>query len=58
VPGDIVEQFGEVVLSDFNSLKAAVADTMPGEQVKVWVNRDGRRIRLKVEIGRADEGPG
>ena len=54
-PGDIVEQFGDVVLSDFASLKAAVADTMPGERIRVWVNRGGKRFELKVEIGREDE---
>jgi len=54
-PGDIVEQFGDVMISDFKSLVSAVADTMPGEQVRVWVNREGRRVRLKVEIGRHQE---
>ncbi|MFK8114208.1 MAG: S1C family serine protease [Rubripirellula sp.] len=53
-PDDIIEQFGDVGISDFDSLKRAVADTMPGEHVRVWVNRDGNRIRLKVEVGRAD----
>ena len=50
-----MEQFGDVVLSDFASLKAAVADTMPGERIRVWVNRGGKRFELKVEIGREDE---
>ncbi len=53
-PKDIVEQFGDVPISNFESLKAAVADTMPGERVRVWINRDGNRKRLSVEIGRAD----
>ncbi|TWT91578.1 S1C family serine protease [Stieleria varia] len=51
---DIVEQFGEKQVTDFESLKAAVADTMPGERVPVWIKRGTSRLRLVVEIGRAD----
>jgi serine protease Do len=51
---DIIEHFGEKVIKDFASLQRAVADTMPGERVRVRVNRGGQRIRLRVEIGRAD----
>jgi S1-C subfamily serine protease len=51
---DVVEQFGEVSIADFDSLKRAVADTMPGERVVVWVKRGNKRIRFSVEIGRAD----
>jgi len=54
-PQDIIEQFGDVVITDFESLKRAVSDTMPGERVKLWVNRGGSRIALNVEIGRASE---
>jgi len=50
--GDIVEQFGDLPISSFDGLKAAVDDTMPGERVPVWLNRNGKRIRLTVEIGR------
>ncbi len=53
--GDVIEQFGDVQIVNFNSLKAAVADTMPGERVEVWVNRQGKRILFIVEIGRADD---
>lgn len=52
--GDIVEQFGDVVISDFESLREAVADTMPGERVNVWINRGGNRRRLSVEVGRVE----
>lgn len=52
--GDVVEEFGEKLISDFESLTAAVADTMPGERVRVLVNRDGDRLFVTVEIGRAD----
>ena len=51
-PGDIVYQFGDVPITDFQSLVRAVSDTMPGEQVRVRVNRQGRDLRLRVEIGR------
>jgi S1-C subfamily serine protease len=51
---DIVEKFGDATISDFESLKAAVADTMPGERTIAIVRRDGQRVRLLVEIGRAD----
>ncbi len=50
--GDVVEQFGDAAITDFPSLRNAVADTMPGERVICWVNRDGKRERVVVEIGR------
>ncbi|MCO8124992.1 S1C family serine protease [Stieleria sp. TO1_6] len=50
---DVVEQFGEKVILNFQSLKDAVADTMPGERVPIWVRRGSGRIRLVVEIGRS-----
>ncbi|GAA5508518.1 S1C family serine protease [Novipirellula caenicola] len=51
---DIVERFGDVKVTDFGSLIKAVADTMPGERVEVWVNRSNQRVRVVVEIGRED----
>jgi len=54
-PDDIIERFGDKVIKDFESLQLAVADTMPGERLKVWVNRKGRRLGMSVEIGRADK---
>lgn len=53
-PGDIIDQFGEKPITDFDSLKKAVADTMPGERINIWVTRGGTVMRLTVEIGRAD----
>lgn len=53
-PGDVIEEFGDKSILDFESLKAAVADTMPGERVRVRVNRDGQRQDVAVEIGRAE----
>ncbi|WP_246112578.1 S1C family serine protease [Allorhodopirellula solitaria] len=53
--GDVVERFGDVPISDFESLKNAVADTMPGERVKVWLRREGSLVQVVIEIGRANE---
>ncbi len=50
--GDIVEKFGDVDITDFQSLRAAVADTMPGERLKCWVRREDGRYQINVEIGR------
>lgn len=51
--GDVIEEFGDVPISNFKSLQAAVADTMPGERLPVYVRRGEQRIRLLVEIGRS-----
>ena len=53
-PGDVIEEFGGKPITDFESLKEAVADTMPGERVRLLVNRDGDRLFKILEIGRAD----
>jgi S1-C subfamily serine protease len=53
-PNDIVEKFGDEEITDFDSLKRAVDNTMPGERVRVRIRRAGQRIQLEVEIGRAD----
>jgi len=53
--GDVIQQLGDVVITDFASLRRAVANTMPGERLSAWVRRDGRQLRLPVEIGRADD---
>ena len=50
--GDIVEEFGGMIIVDFQSLRDAVAETMPGERLPVWVRRGEDRKRLSVEIGR------
>lgn len=54
-PGDVVERFGEIQITGFESLKNAVSDTMPGERVKVWVRREGNLVPMIVEIGRAND---
>jgi len=52
--GDVIERFGEETIGDFNALTTAVADTMPGERVICWINRNGDQIRISVEIGREE----
>ncbi|MEO1524709.1 MAG: S1C family serine protease [Planctomycetota bacterium] len=54
-PGDIIEEFGEKKIANFQALKDAVSDTMPGEQVQVWVRRETTRLLFKIEIGRAKD---
>ncbi len=50
---DVIVEFGEDEVTDFNSLRDAVAQTMPGERVRLWVLRDGTRLGLTLEVGRA-----
>ena len=54
-PEDVVVRFGDTVITNFESLRNAVADTMPGERLSVLVQRAEKRFRVNVEIGRADE---
>lgn len=54
-PDDVVERFGDLQITGFESLKQAVSDTMPGERVKIWVRRNGNLVRVVVEIGRAND---
>lgn len=53
--GDVIERFGDVPITNFESLKNAVSDTMPGERIKVWLRREGSLVQVVVEIGRANE---
>ncbi|WP_164101691.1 S1C family serine protease [Candidatus Laterigemmans baculatus] len=50
--GDVIERFGDVNISDFNSLKDAVDDTMPGEQIRLRLRRGASVLRVILEIGR------
>ena len=52
--GDIIKEFGDRKITDFQSLKAAVAETMPGENVRVRGQRDGRIVFFRVVIGRGE----
>jgi S1-C subfamily serine protease len=53
-PGDVVEEFGDKKITSFDSLKTAVLDTMPGERVRILINRDGQSQIVTLEIGRED----
>ncbi|MEM9645540.1 MAG: S1C family serine protease [Planctomycetota bacterium] len=53
--GDVITQFGDVDITTFESLTRAVADTMPGEQVTIWLTRGEDHYRVRLEIGRAAE---
>ncbi len=50
--GDVIQQFGNISISDFASLKTAVNETMPGERVRVVLKRAGTEKRMFLEIGR------
>ena len=52
-PEDVVVRFGRKKITNFRSLIDAVSDTMPGERVRILVERQGRRIPLVIEIGRS-----
>ncbi len=54
-PEDVVVRFGDTPITNFESLRAAVADTMPGERLALLIRRDDQRLRVDVEIGRADD---
>ncbi|MCC9604048.1 S1C family serine protease [Stieleria sp. JC731] len=53
--GDVVVEFGEKAITDFESLKKAVSDTMPGERVHLIIRRGSSTIRVTVEIGRSGD---
>ena len=52
--GDIIKEFGDRKITDFQSLKEAVAETMPGENVRVRGLRDGSPVFFRVVIGRGE----
>ena len=54
-PGDIVEKFNGADIRNFAELKQAVSDTMPGERVRLKINRDGDRFMVTLEIGRGED---
>ena len=52
--GDIIKKFGDRKITDFQSLKDAVGETMPGENVRVRGIRDGAIVFFSVVIGRGE----
>lgn len=53
--GDIIVEFGGITVTNFASLREAVAQTMPGERLRVWVIREGERRGITLEVGRASD---
>ncbi|HWT30180.1 MAG TPA: Do family serine endopeptidase, partial [Propylenella sp.] len=53
--GDIVVEFGGKPVENMRALPQLVADTPPGEVIDVTVLRDGKEVKLKVEVGLLDE---
>lgn len=54
-PGDVITEFGDIKITNFSSLTAAVSDTMPGERVIMWIRRAETSVRVSLEIGRGDD---
>jgi len=50
--GDVVVELGGKPVDSMRALPRLVADIPPGETVDVTVVRDGKRVTLKVEVGR------
>lgn len=51
-PGDVILSFGNEELPTSTSLPPLVGNSDPGQIVPLQVQRDGKRIQIKVEIGR------
>jgi serine protease Do len=50
--GDIVLKFGDLALSDFPSLSAAVRQRQPGDDITLSVQRADATIELKLKLGK------
>jgi len=55
-PGDVIESFDGHDVKDNRSLQRMVAQTDVGKSVDVVVQRDGKEVALKIELGRLEEG--
>ena len=51
----MILRFDGKPVEDTRELPRIVADTPPGESVDVIVIRDGKRVTLKVEVGRLQD---
>jgi serine protease Do len=49
--GDIVLKFDGQPVQNFDELKSAVESVTPGEQVTVEIQRDGKRLSLRLIVG-------
>ncbi len=53
-PGDIVVEFNGKAMQKAHQLRYSVAATKPGTQVPMTVVRDGKSLRVDVEVGRLE----
>ncbi len=49
--GDVILEFDGQAIADAEDLTDAVGNTEPGDKVKLLVLRDGKREKVKVEVG-------
>ena len=49
--GDEILQFGDVAITQFDTLREQVQRHSPGDSVKVYIRRAGKKIVLDLQIG-------
>lgn len=54
-PGDIIVEYDGKKIKDVNHLRNMVAETKPDQNVSLRVFRDGREVKIKVEIAELDQ---
>ncbi len=50
-PGDVVRRFDRQSIETFGDLVKAVEGCMPGERVRLEIERDGRPMRIQIVVG-------
>jgi len=55
--GDVIVEFGGTAVPESDDLPSIVADTPVGKKVDVLVIRDGKRKKIKVEVGKLQDEP-
>lgn len=53
--GDVIMRFNQTEITSFDKLKEEVDATVPGERVFLEIQREGKRVRLRLVVGVADE---
>ena len=54
-PNDVIVEFDGDVVGSFGDLATLVGQLEPGDRVPLVVDREGRRVKLSIEIGKAGE---
>ncbi len=49
--GDIITQYGDIVISEYSKLNDAVANSKPGEKVRVKIYRAGKYYYANITVG-------